>query len=113
MRRETSLVFKIVAIIAIGSAPIVAFVKTTPSPEYQSTGRELFMNNCARCHGDDAKGDKGPDLTARKRQSKWTSSEQPLISKINKGGLFMPKFGKKLTADEIKAIADYVRSLGK
>ena len=79
----------------------------------QSTGRELFLNNCARCHGDDAKGDKGPDLTSPKRRSKWSASDEPLISKINKGGLFMPKFGKKLTPDEIKQIADYVRSLGR
>ena len=113
MRRETSLIVKVAALIAVGSAPIIGFVKTPSPPEYQSAGRELFMNNCARCHGDDAKGDKGPDLTARKRQSKWAGSEQPLINKINKGGLFMPKFGKKLSPDEIKQIADYVRSLGK
>jgi cytochrome c oxidase cbb3-type subunit 3 len=117
MRRERSLVLKVAAIIAVGSAPILGFMRlphsTDARPEFQMSGRELFLDNCARCHGDDAKGDKGPDLTARKRQGKWAGSEEPLINKINKGGLFMPKFGKKLNPQEIKEIADYVRSLGK
>src|SRR6185312_8784870 len=25
-------------------------------------GRHLFLMNCAHCHGDDARGDEGPDL---------------------------------------------------
>jgi cytochrome c oxidase cbb3-type subunit 3 len=75
------------------------------------SGKELFANNCARCHGDDAKGGKGPDLTAAKRQAKWADSEEPLIKRITNGGLIMPKFGKKLKPEEIKAIADYVRTL--
>src|SRR5436305_2016293 len=121
MRRKTNLAIKAAAIIAFGSFSVAAFMKIpcqfespTILPGYQApAGRELFMNNCARCHGDDAKGDKGPDLTSPKRQSKWANSEEPLIAKINKGGLFMPKFGKKLSQDQIKQIADYVRSLGK
>ena len=113
------------AVLAFVALPITGFVTAaslssssgTAMPvaieQQAANGRELFANNCARCHGDDAKGDKGPDLTSPKRQSKWANSEEPLINKINKGGLFMPKFGKKLSPDEIKAIADYVRSLGK
>ena len=75
------------------------------------SGVELFKANCARCHGDDAKGDRGPDLTSEKRQSKWKDSDAKLIKKITSGGFLMPKFGKKLNPEEIKAIADYVRSL--
>ena len=117
---KTTFVLRSAIIIAAAVAPIVGLVtssRDTNSPAsiavFQSTGRELFLNNCARCHGDDAKGDKGPDLTSTKRQSKWSASEEPLIAKINKGGLFMPKFGKQLSPEEIKQIADYVRSLRK
>jgi mono/diheme cytochrome c family protein len=122
MRHGKNFFFKAFATIIVGSIPIVGLMKMSrhsglveaSMAEYQaSAGRELFLNNCARCHGDDAKGDKGPDLTSPKRQSKWASSNEPLISKINKGGLFMPKFSKRLAPDEIKEIADYVRSLGK
>ena len=67
--------------------------------------------NCARCHGSDGKGGKGPNLASEKRQAKWLESDAKLIRKITKGGLFMPSFGKKLKAEEIKAIADHVRTL--
>jgi len=121
MRLETILAFKATAIIAFSSLSIAGFMKipyqfessTVLTKTQSSTGRQLFLDNCARCHGDDAKGDKGPDLTSPKRQSKWSASDDPLVNKINKGGLFMPKFGKKLTPEQIKEIADYVRSLGK
>src|SRR3982751_169844 len=75
------------------------------------SGADLFKNNCARCHGDDGKGGKGPDLTTEKKQAKWKESDEKLVNKITKGGLGMPKFGKKLKPEEIKAIADYVRTL--
>ena len=74
-------------------------------------GKDLFKNNCARCHGDDGTGGKGPNLTSEKRQAKWKDSDEKLVKKITNGGWGMPKFGKTLKADEIKAIASFVRSL--
>lgn len=81
------------------------------SPETYQSGARLFEMNCARCHGSDGKGGKGPNLASEKRQAKWLESDAKLIRKITKGGLFMPSFGKKLKAEEIKAIADHVRTL--
>jgi mono/diheme cytochrome c family protein len=75
------------------------------------SGEDLYKNNCARCHGDKGEGDKGPNLTTKKKQEKWKDSDEKLVSKITKGGWGMPAFGKKLKADEIKSIAEYVRSL--
>jgi mono/diheme cytochrome c family protein len=37
----------------------------TQSPQLTvnaAQGRHLFVMNCAHCHGDDARGDEGPDL---------------------------------------------------
>src|SRR5215472_1550447 len=109
MSLNTSSIIRIV-IVVIGIYTIAIFglikrpsydrASVEVTPEQSLTGKELFLNNCARCHGDDAKGDKGPDLTSSKRQSKWAGSDEYLINKINKGGLFMPKFGKKLTPEE-------------
>lgn len=76
-----------------------------------ASGAELFENNCARCHGSDGTGGKGPNLASAKRQAKWKDSDEKLIKKITNGGMFMPSFGKKLTPEEIKAIADHVRTL--
>ena len=98
-------------ILAEGSlAPRTMADGFTPFPQILS-GAELFKANCARCHGDDAKGDKGPDLTSEKRQEKWKDSDEKLVKKITNGGWGMPKFGKKLKPEEIQGIADYVRSL--
>lgn len=82
-----------------------------PAAIQTDPGRALFLANCARCHGDDAKGKKGPDLTAAKRQAKWKDSDASLIKRITNGAFGMPKFGKTLKPEEIQTIANYVRSL--
>ena len=84
---------------------------TRPAALQDDPGRTLFLANSARCHGDDAKGKKGPDLTAAKRQAKWKDSDAPLIKRITNGAFGMPKFGKTLKPEEIQAIANYVRTL--
>jgi mono/diheme cytochrome c family protein len=33
-----------------------------PNDEAAKAGRRLFLNSCAHCHGEDARGDEGPDL---------------------------------------------------
>lgn len=75
------------------------------------SGSELFENNCARCHGSDGTGGKGPNLASAKKQAKWKESDAKIIKKITNGGFIMPSFGKKLKTEEIQAIADYVRTL--
>jgi mono/diheme cytochrome c family protein len=72
----------------------------------QQEGHRLFDNNCAHCHGEDARGDEGPDLhDLRKSDGR--------IEKIIKGGIKgeMPQFGKKFTDNEVKAIIAYLRTL--
>jgi len=86
-------------------------VVAEPAAPQTDPGRTLFLANCARCHGDDAKGKKGPDLTAAKRQAKWKDSDEPLVKRITNGAFGMPKFGKTLKPEEIQTIANYVRSL--
>lgn len=92
-------------------AAIGLFASETTVGAQIASGADLFQNNCARCHGADGSGGKGPNLTSEKKQAKWRASEEKLVNKITKGGLFMPSFGKKLKADEIKAIAAHVRTL--
>ena len=109
-------IFAILGFAVLGSVFAAAPTELKISNELNTlntfeSGAELFKTNCARCHGSDGKGGKGPNLASEKRQAKWRESDAKLVRKIEKGGLFMPSFGKKLKAEEIKAIADHVRSL--
>lgn len=77
----------------------------------------LYSRNCARCHGEDgdAKTEQGElygatDFTSKKWWDKQRPSDAQLrrtITSGRRGG--MPAFGKKLSADEIAALAKYVR----
>ena len=75
-------------------------------------GERLFMNNCAQCHGSDARGSKGfPNLT----DHDWLHGGSPdkIIETITKGriGQMPPMAAAVGTADDVKNVANYVLSL--
>ncbi len=81
----------------------------------KKSARDLYQQNCARCHGADGKGGTElgdlfgvPDLTDKsvRRMSRKTVAR--IILK-GKGG--MPGFSKKLNAAQINLLSGYVRSL--
>jgi cytochrome c oxidase cbb3-type subunit 2 len=91
-----------------------------------TVGAELFEDNCAGCHGDDAKGDIGPNLTDKVFlyaegdvgdddyfEIIYNGSEEGHIEegRTMKGG--MPPFGGELQKNEIWSIVSYIRSLQK
>jgi cytochrome c oxidase cbb3-type subunit 3 len=96
-----------VAIIMIAAGLSVPKV----SAGFPDAGAELFKNNCARCHGADAKGGSGPDLTDPARRIKWKDSDERIVDQVTNGGRRMPSFADKLTAEEIKSVAAHVRAL--
>ena len=69
-------------------------------------GRHLFLMNCAHCHGDDARGDEGPDLHDLHKSD-------ARIHQVITGGIKgeMPSFAKKLGEPEIRQLAAYLRTL--
>jgi len=69
-------------------------------------GYDLFMLNCAHCHGNDARGDEGPDLHGVTRSDARIAS---LIKNGVKGE--MPKFGAKLSDTEVRSLIAFIRSL--
>jgi len=77
-----------------------------PAGTVANKGYKLFMHNCAHCHGADARGDEGPDLHG-------VTKSDPRIASIIKNGIKgeMPKFGAKLTDDDVCALITFVRSL--
>ncbi len=81
----------------------------------KSSSRSLYINNCARCHGADGKGDTelgklygSSNLTTRKVKR---MSKKRMTQIIRNGVGGMPAFGKKLSNREITSLVNYVRSL--
>jgi mono/diheme cytochrome c family protein len=69
-------------------------------------GRHLFLMNCAHCHGDDARGDEGPDLHDLHRSD--ARIHEVIIAGI-KGE--MPSFAKKLGDPDVRQLITYLRTL--
>jgi len=81
-------------------------------PAAMAFGERLFMNNCAQCHGSDARGSKGfPNLT----DADWLHGGSPdqIIETITKGriGQMPPMAAAVGSADDVKNVAQYVLSL--
>jgi cytochrome c oxidase cbb3-type subunit 3 len=79
-----------------------------------TAGKKIFADNCAACHGDDAKGNielGAPNLTTQV----WLygSTKADIVHRVMVGGGgVMPAWGQKLDAPTIKALTVFVHSLG-
>jgi cytochrome c oxidase cbb3-type subunit 3 len=77
-----------------------------------AVGERLFMNNCAQCHGSDARGSKGfPNLADKD----WLHGGTPdkIVETITKGrhGQMPPMATAVGSPEEVKNVAHYVLSL--
>ncbi|MDF1485343.1 cytochrome-c oxidase, cbb3-type subunit III [Ramlibacter sp. H39-3-26] len=99
-------------------APLYArFQSMTPEaiaadPQAMAVGERLFMNNCAQCHGSDARGSKGfPNLA----DHDWLYGGAPdtIRETITKGrnGTMPPMAAAVGASDDVKNVANYVLSL--
>ncbi|MEM7488295.1 MAG: cytochrome-c oxidase, cbb3-type subunit III [Pseudomonadota bacterium] len=82
--------------------------------EGDPAGEELFLNNCAACHGDDGMGDRfqgAPNLT----DAIWLyGSEVDDVTETIVYSRFgvMPPWEERLGEAQVRAVAAYVHSLG-
>jgi cytochrome c oxidase cbb3-type subunit 3 len=70
-------------------------------------GARVFAERCSGCHGDDAHGDIGPNLT----DAQWIYGGSPSavrqsVTKGRPGG--MPGWGGKLNADQVDAVLAFL-----
>jgi mono/diheme cytochrome c family protein len=78
-------------------------------------GSQVFAGDCAACHGPDGKGlgrHRTPDLTDPRLQASLTDAKIFDAVMNGKPGTEMPAWRDKLSEQDIKAVASYVRSLG-
>ncbi len=101
-------------------APLYAkFTSQTPEalakdPQAMAIGERLYINNCAQCHGSDAKGSKGfPNLTLPVESRLATDSFEAVKATITNGrqGMMPPMAAAVGTAEDVKNVANYVLSL--
>src|SRR5712691_4818012 len=74
-----------------------------------SAGQKLFQKSCSSCHGENAKGGRGPDLTTG--QWRWGGSDAAILRNILSGipGTQMPAF--PMAGSDGEAIVAYLHSL--
>jgi cytochrome c oxidase cbb3-type subunit 3 len=98
---------------------VAAYVRSlsaldVPADADLAAGAKLFADNCASCHGAEAKGNRdigAPNLT----DAVWLygSSQQAVVTTItNARNSSMPSWSRRLDPTTIKALTLYVHSLG-
>ncbi len=102
-------------------SPAAGASSAAPSAELIAQGDKIFHGpgNCYACHGTNAQGSVGPNLT----DAEWIHSKgtyEDIVKQIHEGvpkeqaksGIPMPpKGGSTISDDDIKAVAAYVHSL--
>jgi len=100
------------------TAPLFAGFAATPvpalarNPQAMAVGERLFANNCATCHGADARGSKGfPNLTDT--DWLWGGSPERIKETITQGrqGMMPPMAAAVGSAADVHNVANYVLSL--
>jgi len=81
------------------------------NPAVLDMGAARFTRSCAPCHGPNAQGLIGPNLT----DDRWIhgGAVEQIFQSVAKGwpAKGMPPWGRALTPDELSAVVSYVRSL--
>lgn len=96
------------------SAYVVSLTGTPRDAAMIEPGKQLFADNCASCHGEDAKGNRefgAPDLA----DAIWLKvrGEDEIVAQVRspKHGV-MPAWGERLGDTTVKQLALFVHSLG-
>jgi cytochrome c oxidase cbb3-type subunit III len=100
------------------AAPLYASFANEPAaklarnPQAMAVGERLFANNCATCHGADARGSKGfPNLA----DTDWLHGGTPekIVETITQGrqGMMPPMAAAVGSAEDVRNVANYVLSL--
>ena len=102
-------------------APASKAQKANPVPANPASiaaGRKIFMQRCAKCHGETGKGD-GPDaIDLKLHPAKFADSaihdesDGALYWKISVGKGGMPDFAKRLSPTDRWNVINFVRTLG-
>lgn len=102
-----------IAVCSVFLAPVIVLAQTQP-PATSLTANPVFQRNCAKCHGKTAEGHRfgGPSLVSPKASGTSADKLHNIIAN-GKGHIpkfHMPKFGSKLTSEEIDVLVAQIQA---
>ncbi len=77
--------------------------------QQSADGKKIYDAKCARCHGVDGTR----HFLGAKNLQKSSLSDSAMVKIIFKGRKIMPSFRSTLSGEEIDAVVNYVKMLGK
>ena len=98
-----------ILITGLGSAILSAEGLEWNNKKMIAQGRDIFVKNCASCHGKNAQGQ--GNFPSLKAGHITHHSPQKILKQIAEGGKSMPAFKEKLTKKERQSAFVYVHSL--
>ncbi len=97
----------------LGDLPVneETIIANQKNQDLLAVGAGIFQTNCVSCHGKEAQGLVGPNLTDDKYKNVKTIGDigEVLVNGANNGA--MPAWGNRLPSTEIVAVSVYVASL--
>jgi mono/diheme cytochrome c family protein len=93
----------IAVVLALGAS----LAGCTPTPAPDATGEEIYLQLCARCHGEDLSGGIGPALGPGSNSA--DQDDEFLDLTITRGRGRMPAFGSNLSADQLERLIGFLR----
>jgi cytochrome c6 len=104
-------------VITLAIAGFGAFVLSAAPAQAQNAGEKVYKAKCAGCHGADGSGSTAAGKATKARDlcgdDAKKESDEDWTEAIVKGKNKMPSYDKKISAEEIKAVVAYMRSLCK
>ena len=86
-------------------------LKYMANAEWKSVGASVFKANCVSCHGPDAAGQVGPNLTDDNWKNVLKLADIPQVIMNGAGAGAMPAWKTRLHPNEVVLVAAYVASL--
>ncbi len=110
-KRVVSVIEVITLVVALGF--VVALFANEPggsgAAARSGPGYDVYLANCARCHGQDGQGGVGPKLAGGAVVKAFpTRSDQ--VRLVENGEGTMPSFRGDLSTAEIQEVVDYTRT---
>jgi cytochrome c6 len=102
--KKLALLISVVAVIAL---------VTTPVAQAAADGKALFDGKCAMCHGKDGVAKPMAKGSANFNDAKWqeATKAEAIETVITDGKGKMKGYKDKMTAEEIKAVGAYVKTI--